>query len=99
MQKVTVMYKHVDGAHFFISGDEKARGLCVAHQNLATAFYAVSPTLNKPFKENHGEDVDFKPEVSLEDLQHWTDTIGKQAMKVPTPETVSMLPWEMAEAA
>ena len=99
MHKVNVAYKHIDGAHFFVSSDKKALGLCVAHQDLATAFYAVSPTLKKLFKENHGEDVDFRPEVSLEVLQHWTNTIGKQALKVTTPETAGVLPWKMAEAA
>ena len=99
MYKVNVLYTHVDGAHFFVSNDRKALGLCVAHQDLATAFHAVSPTLKKLFKENHKEEVDFKPEVSLEVLQHWTNTIGAQALKVPVPETAGMLPWEMGEVA
>ena len=102
MQKVTVMYKYVDGAHFFVSGDKKSLGLCVAHQDLATAYYAVSPTLKKLFKENHGEDLDFKPELSLPQFQQWAESIeqalGQNSME-PTPETAGTLPWEMAEAA
>ena len=104
MQKVKVMYKHVDGAHFFVSGDKKSLGLCVAHQDLATAYNAVSPTLKKIFKENYGKNVDFKPELSLPEFQQWLETI-EQALEqgsvmVPTPETAGMLPWKiMAEAA
>ena len=31
---VQIIYKHVDGAHFFVSTDEDVQGLCVAHANL-----------------------------------------------------------------
>ena len=101
MQKVKVMYKHVDRAHFFVSGDKKTLGLCVAHQDLATAYHAVSPTLKKLFKQNRGEDVDFKPELSLQAFQQWANAIeqAEQGLMAATPETVGTMPWEMAEAA
>ena len=57
METVTVLYKYVDGAHFFVSGDKKAAGLCVAHKDLAKAMVAVSSALITMFKENHGVDI------------------------------------------
>ena len=57
IETVTVLYKYVDGAHFFVSGDEKAAGLCVAHKDLAKAMEAVNSALTTMFKENHGIEV------------------------------------------
>ena len=59
MKKVSVLYKYVDGAHFFVSDDEKTLGLCVAHKDPIKAFDAVSVSLTKLFKENHGEEATF----------------------------------------
>jgi len=57
MKTVNLLYKYVDGAHFFVSDDEETLGLCVAHTDLVAALEAVSSTLTKLFKENHGIDV------------------------------------------
>ena len=58
---VHVLYKFVDGAHFFVSNDRDTVGLCIADKNLETAFNAVAPALKKLFKENHGQDANFVP--------------------------------------
>ena len=57
IETVNVLYKYVDGAHFFVSGDGKAAGLCVAHKDLAKAMESVGSALIMMFKENHGIDV------------------------------------------
>ena len=99
MQKVKVKYLQVDDAHFFVSGDEKSLGLCVAHQDLATAFYAVSPTLNKLVKENYGEEVDYQPELSLEQFQSLLEVNEMPALGEAAPESHMAFPWHEAEAA
>ena len=99
METVNVLYRHVDGAHFFVSGDEKAAGLCVAHKDLAKAMEAVSSALIMMFKENHGIDVTaaypqmFAPASAAEMLPH-----------VAPPAAVdqnvdSAFPWVVDEAA
>ena len=50
MQTVNVLYKYVDGAHFFVSGDEKTLGLCVADKDPIKAFEEVGSTLTTLFK-------------------------------------------------
>ena len=99
MQTVNVLYKYVDGAHFFVSYDDKTLGLCVAHSDLTTAFEAVGPTLEKLFKENHGEDVKFQPEMSLCAFQKWFEHRSREALTTPVPGTAGFVPWAGAEVA
>ena len=84
-ETVNALYKYVDGAHFFVSGDSKTRGLCVAHKDLATAFEAVAPALTTLFKENHNEDAIFVPEMSLQAFQKWVEHRSNEALMAPVP--------------
>lgn len=93
METVTVLYKYVDGAHFFVSGDNRTRGLCIAHKELGVAFEAVAPTLTTLFKENHGEDVTFIPEMSLQAFQKWVSHRSNEALMAPVPGLAGTVPW------
>ena len=92
-ETVTVLYKYVDEAHFFVAGDRKTLGLCVAHKELATAFEAVAPTLTTLFRENHGEDVTFIPEMSLQDFENWVTQRSNEAQMAPAPGLAGTVPW------
>lgn len=99
MQNVNVMYKYVDGAHFFVSDDEASTGLCVAHTEPAKAFIAVSMALTKLFAENHGEkNVEFVPSINLQAFLQWFTTKRDDAMKQPTPGTAGVFPWARKHA-
>ena len=99
METVHVLYKYVDGAHFFVSGDSKTRGLCVAHKDLATAFEAVAPTLTMLFRENHNEDVTFVPEMSLQAFQKWVAQRSNEALMSPVPGLAGTVPWMIGAVA
>ena len=60
---VMVMYRYVGGSHFFVSKNREV-GLCVAHENMKTAFEAVAPTLEWLF-EQKGMNVKFAPRVKF----------------------------------
>jgi hypothetical protein len=60
---INVMHKVIDGAHFFVTDDKKAVGLCVAHADLEVAFNEVATQLNLLFKYNHGMECNFSPSV------------------------------------
>ncbi len=97
MQAVKVLYKCVDGAHFFTSGDSKTQGLCVAHKNLKIAFMEVAPTLSVLFKENYNEDVTFVPEMSFQAFKKWVEQRSDEARMSPVPGLAGVVPW-MREA-
>ncbi len=99
MQTVNVLYKYVDGAHFFVSGDDKSLGLCVAHKDPVKAFEAVAATLTKLFKENHNEDAIFHPESSSHAFQQWFVHRSEEAMTRPAPGISGVFPWSRADAA
>ena len=92
-ETVTVLYKYVDGAHFFVSGDSKTRGLCIAHNDLSVAFKAVAPTLKILFRENHNEDVAFVPNIQLQAFQKWVDLRSNEALMAPVPGLAGTVPW------
>jgi hypothetical protein len=66
MYCVNVLYMFCDGVHFFVSNDEKSLGLCVAHGNVKIAFEAVSRELTMLFRENYGECVEVKSQISFD---------------------------------
>ena len=99
MKTVKVLYKYVDGAHFFVSDDKETAGLCVAHTDLSTAYHDVGKALSFLYKENHGEDVHFVPELSYEAFQQWLSKMNSAALQGPTPGIAGQTPWAMAEAA
>ena len=99
MQTVNVLYKYVDGAHFFVSDDDKSLGLCVAHKDPVKAFEAVGSTLTKLFKENHGENAIFYPELSVHAFQQWFMHRSEEALIKPAPGTAGVFPWSRTDAA
>ena len=97
--KVQVLYKYVDGAHFFVAGDKATKGLCVAHCDPRIAYDGVAPALTFLFKENHGEDVTVVPGLAFEVFAIWLDRLNDIAQQGPTPGIAGQVPWAMAEAA
>ena len=81
---VRVLYKYVDGAHFFVSDDKKAIGLCVADKDLKKAFDEVSRVLEVLFRENHGEEVRFTPRTRFPKFR---EQISKSWPGVDKPKT------------
>lgn len=61
---ITVTYKFVDGAHFFVS--DEAKGLCAASADLKMAFDDVSVQLKTLAKLNHGRDINYVPAISFD---------------------------------
>jgi len=98
MEKVNVLYKYADGAHFFVSDDEKTLGLCVAHTDPVKAFEAVSIQLTKLFKENHSEEAVFAPSISVHAFQKWFVEKSEEALNGPTPGTAGLFPWDQIMA-
>jgi hypothetical protein len=96
---IKVAYKFVDGAHFFVSTDKEAAGLCVANTDMETAFNEVSAQLNALWAFNHGKAGNFQPMVlfdsfkkTLEALQVVAKLGDQSGMIVPGP----IQPWMMA---
>lgn len=98
MKQVKVLYKFVDGAHFFVSGDEATTGLCVAHKDVAKAFGAVPAQLSKLFKLNHGMDVTFEPALSLMAFAGWAEGQHAASASSPLPGVAGVIPWVKAQA-
>ncbi len=80
MNTVKVLYKNVDGAHFFVANDEMSTGLCVAHCDLEKAYTAVAIQLKKLFIQNHGIDADFEPSMSPSAFVNWLESQQKAAL-------------------
>ena len=93
-QTVLVEYAFVKGVHFFIPGDEATQGLCVAHQDLKTAYEAVSEALTMLFKMNHNEEAEFSPAIPVENFCCW---LTKQQLPLLPPPKKTHL-WSMAAA-
>jgi hypothetical protein len=93
MTNVKVLYKFVDGAHFFVSNDEASVGLCVAHNDLETAFNSVEIQLEKLFKKNHGVEVKFSPSMSAMAFAAWTKHQQNENSSMPSPGIAGMVPW------
>ena len=93
MQTVKVLYKYVDGAHFFVSNDEASVGLCVAHSDLETAFDAVESQLAKLFKKNHGVDAVFSPSMSSMAFAAWAKGQQAENASMPSPGVAGIVPW------
>jgi hypothetical protein len=70
MSNIKILYKFIDGAHFFVSNEREAAGLCVANANLKTAFDEVANQLNVLFEHNHGQKTEFRPAVPFEIFKH-----------------------------
>jgi hypothetical protein len=103
MSSIPVTYKYVDGAHFFVSTDKAAAGLCVAHADLKTAFDEVAKQLAVLFEHNHGQKgVAFKPEASFETFKKWLDASTALAKGLDQSGTIvpgAVQPWMYERAA
>jgi hypothetical protein len=91
--KVKVLYKYVDGAHFFIGGDDLSDGLCVADADIADAYQEVAAQLSILAKENVGENWEFTPEVSSEDLMAWIRGIAAPPSSPIFPMPQAIVNW------
>lgn len=95
-EAISVTYKFIDGAHFFVSSDKKAEGLCVAHSDLKVAFEEVSLQLKALFEFNHGLKMDFQPGISFEPFKQSTDALRlvvKGADPTGRMTAASVQPW------
>jgi hypothetical protein len=73
-ESILVTYKFVDGLHFFVGGDKKAAGLCVANTDLSVAYAEVGEQLTKIVSFNNNEEVaPFQPAIPLEKFQQMVD--------------------------
>ena len=91
---VLILYKYVDGAHFFIGGDKMSDGVCVANADIYVAYQEVTAQLAILAKENFGKEWTFEPEVSPEELTEWVrdSSAPKKASKIlPLPQ--ALVPW------
>ena len=66
---VSVTYKVIDGAHFFVPADKKALGLCVANIDLKVAYNEVGEQLSKIAAFTFGDNVTFEPEIPFEEFK------------------------------
>lgn len=94
---VNVLYKFVDGAHFFVANDEASAGLCVSHSDVEKAFNAVSVQLSKLFKMNHNEEVQFYPSMTAESFAEWVEKQRNASSSKPTPGMAGIMPWTHKE--
>lgn len=93
--KVDVVYKYIDGAHFFVAGDKQAAGLCVAHKDLAIAYAEVGQQLTSLFAFNHGINSTFTPVIPFDKFQKFLNIINAAADAVDGDAitTASMPAW------
>lgn len=73
MKGVGVVYKYIDGMHFFVAADKAAAGLCVAHEDLTTAYHEVGEQLSALALFNHGKNIKFHPAVTVDVFKSITD--------------------------
>jgi hypothetical protein len=95
-KSITVIYKFIDGAHFFVSTDKEAQGLCAASPDLLVAYNEVALQLNAIHKANTGEEVQYSPVTPLSVFQSWLEktyslvaSAPKPLMPIPSAE----MPW------
>lgn len=90
---VNVLYKFVDGAHFFVANDEASVGLCVAHTDVKAAYGAVATQLTKLFKLNHGEEVEFAPAMHVDAFVGWLEEQKIHNASKPSPGLAGTIGW------
>lgn len=100
MSKVEVAYKYVDGMHFFVSAGKDSAGLCVANEDLATAYEEVGKQLSAIAKFNYKKDRKFQPAIPLADFtkiiaayKSITDSITDLVNQKGILTTSTMQPW------
>jgi len=89
---IQVTYKYIDGAHFFVSYDKEAAGLCVANRDLRVAFDLVGQQLHVLYKLEYGEDAHFSPAIEFdifaERVNAWIKDLGEPIDDL-TPAAIS----------
>ena len=98
---VDVIWKYVDGAHFFTSESPAAVGLCAAHPELEIAYKEVAAQLKSLYKFNYGLDTTFMPSIPLDSFKELVEsTLDKaqeyvdQSLLVPS----NIQPWTLQGA-
>ena len=72
---IRIVYKYVDGAHFFIPAGDDAKGLCVAHADLRTAFDEVGRQLEALCKFNKGEVRHYAPAMPFDKFKEYVESV------------------------
>lgn len=93
---IKILYKFIDGAHFFVSNEREAAGLCVANADLKTAFDEVANQLNVLFEHNHGQKSNFRPAVPFEVFKtaiEASQSIAKDADQSGMMMAAMIQPW------
>jgi hypothetical protein len=93
---IKVTHKFIDGAHFFVSDDKEALGLCVAHADLKTAYEEVGNQLDALFEYNHGKKTKFSPTVPFDEFKKFVETVKSIAEETEPSGTInpsSIQPW------
>jgi hypothetical protein len=93
---IKVTYKFIDGAHFFVTTDKEAAGLCVANADLKTAFDEVAAQLSAIYAFNHGKKCNFQPAVPFETFKGVIDAIQQAAKAADQSGTIvanTVQPW------
>jgi len=72
----------------FTSSTLKKRrlGLIVAQRNLKNAFEEVAKVLKILFRENHGQDLEFVPEVKYLEFRKSIKSLWPEIEKTPAPK-------------
>ena len=97
---VKVIYKFIDGVHFFVSDEKEALGLCVAHADLEPAYYEVGNQLAVLYEHNHGKKVTFAPAMPFDEFKKFIDAFHLLAKGVGYPGQLipsSIQPWMYQE--
>ena len=96
---VTVVYKYIDGAHCFVSGDEATAGLCVTHTDLGIAYRKVASEIGALFEDRCGKSVQFVPELPFETFERWLAMIDSATSAGPVPGIAGEVHWRSVSAS
>jgi len=100
--QIKVIYKYVDGAHFFWSQDDLAKGLCVASQDPETAYNEVTAQLNVLITHHLKlpKKASVKPALPYEAFFAWLQKNIEEASPSFSPIPSASLSWaSLAQAA
>lgn len=101
--EISVTYKFIDGAHFFVPADKKAMGLCVANTNLEIAYKEVGEQLSKIVAFSSGKmDVEYLPSVPFDEFKQLIIAYGEVTEKLVGDKHITANPtqaWTQATAA
>ncbi len=90
---IQVKYAWVDGAHFFSAGDEVSKGLCVAHEDLVTAYAEVTSQLTWLLKVNHGTTAVLEPKEPVATFEEWLNAVNGVRRDAIQPLPAGIVQW------